>query len=418
VASLSISFDASALEYVSLAMPQGSSFSNQSVLSANQAQGTLRYVVSSQAGVAGAAPIADVTFRVKAGAAACNNTGLVNFTSIGGNQTTLLATSNFRFNAGTSPLGMIRADGVGPAITGLPASVQLPADAATAAGSYVAPPALAPVATDGCDGDVTPALTLQVTYPDLTTATAWPSDGMFPVGTTTLRWSVQDVVGNETVETRTVEVLNHQLLDVGITLNGMVSGNTSRRIRITTGVSEQIVTTAMTGSAGTAASVQVPVAATRACIRVKDADHSISATAAPAVVGTRWAANVTLRQGDSNDDNIVDIFDFAALVSSRGSGMPTNHPSNFNGDALVNNTDLSFISVSFFQVGQVCTSADAGGTPRDRVSITQLRRSGLGHMAIADLNGDGWVDTADVAHFMQHGAPMPAEPWMPVQSEN
>jgi hypothetical protein len=75
------------------------------------------------------------------------------------------------------------------------------------------------------------------------------------------------------------------------------------------------------------------------------------------------------------------------------------------------------MSVNFFKVGDPCT-AYAGEQPLARVSIPALRRMGMGHLTVADVNGDGWLDEADVAYYMQHGAPMPAEPWMPVQSEN
>jgi hypothetical protein len=29
----------------------------------------------------------------------------------------------------------------------------------------------------------------------------------------------------------------------------------------------------------------------------------------------------------------------------------------------------------------------------------------LGHLDIADLNHDGWLDSGDIAHYMQFGAP-------------
>ncbi|MFZ9916366.1 MAG: hypothetical protein ACO3IB_13685, partial [Phycisphaerales bacterium] len=51
-----------------------------------------------------------------------------------------------------------------------------------------------------------------------------------------------------------------------------------------------------------------------------------------------------------------------------------------------------------------------GGAPRSRVSVKELRRMGLGHLASADLNRDGWLDTNDVAYYMQFGAPMPTTP--------
>ena len=54
--------------------------------------------------------------------------------------------------------------------------------------------------------------------------------------------------------------------------------------------------------------------------------------------------------------------------------------------------------------GDGCT-AFGGGEARSRVSLKELRRSGLGHLAVADLNGDGWIDGRDIARFLEHGGP-------------
>ena len=81
-----------------------------------------------------------------------------------------------------------------------------------------------------------------------------------------------------------------------------------------------------------------------------------------------------------------------------------NGRSNFNGDGLVSTTDFAFISANFFQVGSAgCAGAGgvAGDGPMDRVSVAQLRKMGMGEIAMADLNRDGWVDTADMALWMQ-----------------
>lgn len=39
--------------------------------------------------------------------------------------------------------------------------------------------------------------------------------------------------------------------------------------------------------------------------------------------------------------------------------------------------------------------------PRDRVSVAQLRKMGHGELAMGDLNRDGWLDTDDVALWLQ-----------------
>jgi hypothetical protein len=290
----------------------------------------------------------------------------------------------------------------------------MPTDAGSAVGAVIAAPN-ALLATDTCDGS-TP-VTLAVTYPDTTTGTTWPAGGRFPIGTTTLVWTSVDTAGNQATETRTIEVLNHQLLDLTLSLSGVVSGNSTRTMRVSVGGNARIENVPMTGANGALPGLQVPVAASYACFGVKDTAHSLTTRVVPSISNAKWVGVATLLQGDTNDDDRVDILDFGTFVASRGTVVATNHPSNFNGDTLVNNVDLTFISFSFFRVGDTCTGY-TGEQPLARVSIPALRRMGMGHLAVADVNGDGWLDDGDVAYYMQHGAPIPAAPWMPVSSEN
>ena len=106
------------------------------------------------------------------------------------------------------------------------------------------------------------------------------------------------------------------------------------------------------------------------------------------VVGTEYALSVVLTQGDSNDDNRIDILDFGQFVASRGATFATNAISNFNADTIVNNSDLSFISVNFFYIGDTCGSY-TGDPALERIKVKDLRRAGMGHLDIADLNHDG-----------------------------
>jgi hypothetical protein len=281
-------------------------------------------------------------------------------------------------------------------------------------GAVVAAPGTV-TANDGCDGST--AVQFGITYPDSTTGSAWPAGGLFPIGTTTLTWTSTDTAGNQATATRTIEVQNHQLVDLSITLAGSITGNSSRSIRISAGGGANVTTVAMTGANGTTSSAQVPVATSYTCMAVKDVAHSLTKTFAPTLNGTKWAGSVTLAQGETNDDDKVDILDFGTFVASRGTVVPSNHPANFNGDTLVNNVDLTFISFNFFKVGEVCNGYN-GAEPLARVAVRDLRRMGMGYLAVADLTGDGWIDEADVAHYMQFGAPLPAEPWMPSVAEN
>ena len=134
--------------------------------------------------------------------------------------------------------------------------------------------------------------------------------------------------------------------------------------------------------------------------------------AVPSVVGARYLAAVSLSQGDSNDDDLVDVLDFGMYVADRGVGKNPLSRSNFDRNPVVNNADFSFIGLNFLLTGDACGGAFNGGAPRERVSVKDLRRAGLGHMVEADINGDGWVDATDMALAMQgiyrrDGAPAP-----------
>ena len=163
---------------------------------------------------------------------------------------------------------------------------------------------------------------------------------------------------------------------------------------------------------GTVTDIQVPVAAGYACISVKDAGHTLAAAHPAPVVGAIYVpADDLLIGGDANDDNIVDILDFGTFVDDRGAGKLPGDRSNWDRDRVVGNADFTFISLSFLAQGDSCVGAFAGSGPRERISVKELRRLGLGDLAVADLNHDGWLDRADIALFMQGSETRPATPW-------
>ena len=63
------------------------------------------------------------------------------------------------------------------------------------------------------------------------------------------------------------------------------------------------------------------------------------------VSGVRYAAVASLTQGDCNDDDMVEIFDYAIFVSQRGAGKTADAIANFNGDGAVGNADFGYIAI-------------------------------------------------------------------------
>jgi hypothetical protein len=279
------------------------------------------------------------------------------------------------------------------------------ADAGTTAGAFVANPFV--TATNSC-GSVPVVLT--ITLPGGGTTNAWPS--MFPIGTSTVTWRAEDAAQNVATVTKTYIVRNYQLATMDVSLSGVNSGNNAGfthdvRVRLSDG---QFVNRTMAFSrfgVGTVADVQIPVGSGYTCVSVKDAAHTLAVASTLPVVGTKYVPSAfILAGGDANDDNIRDILDYGAFVFDYGGGKNPSSRSNYNRDGIVGSADFTFISAGFLDVGAECGGGYANGNePRDRVSVRDLRRAGMGDLAIADLNNDGWVDTKDVSLWMQGHRP-------------
>ena len=287
-------------------------------------------------------------------------------------------------------------------LAAVPANVAVAADAGTVAGALVS--LVAPTAADSCG---TP-LTVTATRSDSALLAAYYPPNL----TTTVTYTATDAAGNTDSKNVTVAVANYQLLDAAISLNGSITGSSTRSVRVIAG-STQLVNVGMTNGSGIASNVQVPIAASYPCITAKDAGHSLSNTGASSVVGVEYAASIALDQGDSNDDNLVDILDFGIYVGKFGAAL-AGGSSNFNDDTAVNSGDFGFISLNFADTGIVC-GAFTGGAPRTAVSVKELRRSGMGELAGADFNRDGMLDVNDVVYYMQNGIRQPAKPIVTTQ---
>jgi hypothetical protein len=342
---------------------------------------------ANQTGTTAASALCDLVFNVRADAPLCGSASLATFNAVGAFSTRVARDTGTTQPAVTSAMPAINLDSVPPVFAGVPTNITVPCDAGSTYGGTATLPNTV-TAVDACDGAVA------VTPP------SWPAGGIFPIGSTTITWTTVDAAGNIATAQSTVIVEPHQLLNASVNFVGAMVGNSTRSLRITTGSSTQVLPIALTGNAGTLTGVQVPVAASYACVSVKDPAHSLTDTAAPTISGTRYAATVSLIQGDSNDDDIIDITDFAIFVASRGAGKAVDAISNFNGDTVINTVDFTFIGVNFFRPGEACGAFD-GPIARDRISVRELRRTGMGELIQADLNGDGWVDLDDMQHYMQ-----------------
>jgi hypothetical protein len=274
------------------------------------------------------------------------------------------------------------------------------ADAGTVLGTVVTDPLV--TAANNCSSR---PVAISITYPDSTTGVTWPA--RFPVGTSRVVWSSSDQAGNAISASRDIVIRDKQLVtvdvDFGGSINAGLSYTQSIRFRLSSG---DVVnaTVSFAGTNGTVRDVEIPVRNDYTCIAAKDGDHTLAASLSMPVVGTKYvpSSSFSLRGGDSNDDNVIDILDFGIFVADRTVvGSPAKDAdsrSNFDRNVVVNNTDFTFISLGFLISGDSCGGGFANGdAPIARISVKELRRRGLGELAQADLNGDGWVDQFDIA---------------------
>jgi hypothetical protein len=331
----------------------------------------------------------------------CGAANLVTFGNVGP------FTTRFTRSADASPvvpaltnLPPINLDSTPPVLSGVPAAdIFVATDAGSTFGALVSLPTV--TATDVCEGAVS------------VTVTGAIASGLYPIGTTTVTWSASDSVGNTVTVSRNIVVGNYQLLDARISLNGVINAAATRSIRVTIGGSSAVHSVTVPsglGGVGTISGIQVPVAAAYPCLSAKDAAHSLTRTAAASVAGARYSATFALVQGDSNDDDMIEIVDYATWVIDFGGPRAADARSNFDANAAVNIADFTFISAGFFTVGESCTPGAQAPSPRDRITVKELRRTGRGDLAAADLNHDGWVDMRDIQLFMQGGGGAAARP--------
>lgn len=115
--------------------------------------------------------------------------------------------------------------------------------------------------------------------------------------------------------------------------------------------------------------------------------------------------------------DVIDILDFGTFVGQFGTVYADNDTpcgtagpnADINGDGIADSSDYAFI-IRNFLVSQkdCCCGAQSGSelNPVSSITVDQLREQGLGDLAVADLNGDGVLDSADMDAFSQGARPV------------
>jgi|GEM_PF-3879429 len=165
------------------------------------------------------------------------------------------------------------------------------------------------------------------------------------------------------------------------------------------------------------------------------------------IVGTQYVAYFTgdnrLTTADYYNDELIDIADFGAFITEWGAcydsepdsicdghtpcayAPPSGFHADANGDGVLDVSDFNPISGNFLMTGDpdCCSRGGGGDQPRDAVTVQELLDLGVRNARRADLNGDGWIDMADVELFLNGGVPddapalAPSEPmWLPAEA--
>ena len=321
-----------------------------------------------------------------------------------------------------SDLGAIVVDVTDPVIT-CPADSSVNADAG---GCDAVVTFTAPTATDNCD-------------PSPTVVCVPPSGSVFPAGPTLVTCTATDACGNSSECTFTVTVDSVNAFSVVVELESIFETSITRCItfefwKCPDTAPVATVEADITFAVGIgAATIEIPCGDYE-CVTARDALHTLRQTDLDhfGISGTEYVADFTsagdgdaLVGGNLNDDFFVDILDFGIFVGQFGTTVgsdtlcpPVGTHADISGNGVVFSEDFTFITTNFLESHEAncCGAPLAMGSPSGRtlqfapqpvtrISIAQLQRRGLGHLAIADLNHDGWLDLQDVQAFANGARP-------------
>lgn len=421
-------YDTSTLEFVSIQPGQTvsptSPFSFEFTEQVNQTLGNIDYLVGVGFGGAGTlnpSLLAVATFNV---IAECEP--FVEFRASGPNGELNLLSDSFGApvvpgHLFDTPAG-IRSDSTAPVLSGCPSSQTVNPDPGlfTATVTWASPTSI-----DGCDGP-TPVTCVP------------PSGSAFPIGTTVVVCSATDscdIVGscgfNVTVRDPTMVV------DVQLSPN-MSAGPFNRCMTFdlwdcgpTGPLLHSTVSQTIPFSSGLASGVTVHIpGGAFDCMTARDTLHTLRSTSpnlatangfqyTATVVGPRAGGGHWLMGGNLNDDNFIDILDFGIFIRRFLTPANANAPcgtaspdANINGDGVVDLIDFVFVQVNSLLPAEpnCCGAAIAAEAelPVESITLTELRRRGMGDLAVADLNEDGVLDYRDMSAFMGGARPRQA----------
>jgi hypothetical protein len=184
--------------------------------------------------------------------------------------------------------------------------------------------------------------------------------------------------------------------------------------------------------------IKIPGSGQWVCVTAMDQQHSLRSSAFLACVdgvyeavfkgdpffGGNWLIQGNLdawkKDNPLASHDVIDILDFGQFVAGYMDQMDPNTDcenkhtphADINGDGIVDALDFSFITMNFLAHSKNACCPDSAATEAGRTSVTvrELRQAGMGDLAVADLDSNGVVDTADIAAFLGGAVPVHKDP--------
>lgn len=297
-----------------------------------------------------------------------------------------------------------------PTIDELPRDVEVVVPPGTPAAAATWTP---PTATDGCG-------------PVVTTTTHTPGS-MFPAGATPVTYTFTDACGHSTSCSFDVRVVNE--LMVTIALSPTVPGELVRCVEFELWSCDRSAASKVREELifrdGVATATLYIPSGDYTCIHARDPLHTLTRTDPNLViVGPRYAAIFTqeraLPLGNLNGDAWIDVLDFGVFINAYGlltddveSDCTFDDPhADLDGDGRVDTHDFVLL---FFNHGLgndpgCCAARQDTSHPLDAITTDELQRRGLHKLVRCDVNGDGWLDIADVVAVLNGASPAEVVP--------
>ncbi len=420
-----ISYDPSVVEFVSLepgsATDSSSPFTSAFNVSVDSIAGEIFVAVAVQIGNPGThGPNTMVSIRFKA-LKPCNTTDFC-FLDQNPKSTILSDVQGSRVDfVPCCAQGVFITDG--PLVLSCPTDTAINADAGALSATVNWNPTSV---SDPCDGPVTLTCT-GVSNTGANFDALANSGGLFPIGSVDFSCTAADACGQSDNCQWNVTVADNHLVEAGVQLSQVKTAVAFERCVEFEFYIDCTRTTLKTNSIlrfGPPADFpgfsrgnffKIP-ADKYTCVTARDPLHTLTSSTNLTISGRRYVADFTkdpifngkwLISGDLDGNNVIDLLDAAILSGQMLSPLnpdttcSTVGPhADLNGDGIVDVFDSDILNGNLFAIGlgSCCPSSPrtASSDFVTELSIKELRRMGLGELAAADQDGNGFVDLAEL----------------------